>query len=88
MVYWVDSYETTRPAPEGFSQDIDDWTTVDLQYAYNLQLDNSEAVFSLGVKNVFDEKPPVVYDGVNFSYDPKQHDPRGQILYARIKYAF
>jgi iron complex outermembrane receptor protein len=88
MVYWVDSYKTTRAVPEGSSQKIDDWTTVDLQYAYNLQFDNSEAVLSLGVKNVFDEKPPVVYDGVNFSYDPKQHDPRGQILYARVKYAF
>ena len=88
MVYWVDSYETTRTAPPTASQKIDDWTTVDLQYAYNMQFSSSEAVLSLGVKNVFDEKPPVVYDGVNFSYDPKQHDPRGQILYARIKYAF
>ncbi|MEP5567692.1 MAG: TonB-dependent receptor [Halioglobus sp.] len=88
LAYYVDSYKTIGDVPEGASQDIDSWTTVDLQYAYNLQLDNSEAVFTLGVKNVFDEEPPAVYDGVNFSYDPKQHDPRGQVLYARVKYRF
>ncbi len=88
IAYYVSSYKTTRAVPEGSSQSIDSWTTVDLQYTYNLELDNSEAVFSLGVKNVFDEEPSVVYDGVNFSYDPKHHDPRGRIYYARIKYAF
>jgi iron complex outermembrane receptor protein len=61
---------------------------VDLQYTYNLELSNSAAVFSFGAKNVFDEAPPRVYDAANFSYDPKHHDPRGRIYYARVKYAF
>ena len=38
---------------------------------YNLDLSASEVVFTLGVKNAFDEKPPVVYDAANLSYDPK-----------------
>ena len=88
ITYYVDSYDTTRAVPPGSSQQIDDWTTVDLQYAYNLQLSESEAVFSLGVKNVFDEEPSVVYDAANFSYDPKHHDPRGRMYYVRAKYAF
>jgi len=88
MAYYVSSYETSRAVPVGSSQNIDSWTTLDLQYAYNLELDNSAAVFSLGVKNVFDEQPPVVYDAANLSYDPKHHDPRGRIYYARISYAF
>jgi iron complex outermembrane receptor protein len=88
IVYYVSDYKTTRAVPPGSSQTIDSWTTVDLQYTYNLELDNSAAVFSFGVKNVFDEEPSVVYDSVNFSYDPKHHDPRGRMYYARIKYAF
>jgi iron complex outermembrane receptor protein len=88
IAYYVSSYETTRSVPDGSSQTIDSWTTLDLQYTYNLELDNSAAVFSLGVKNVFDEEPSVVYDAANLSYDPKHHDPRGRMYYARITYAF
>ncbi|MEP0200711.1 MAG: TonB-dependent receptor [Halioglobus sp.] len=88
IMYWVDEYETTRAVPAGESQKIDDWTTVDLNYTYNLEFSESAAVISVGAKNVFDEEPPRVYDAANFSYDPKHHDPRGRIYYARVKYAF
>jgi iron complex outermembrane receptor protein len=85
---YVDSYKTTRAVPPDSSQKIDNWTTVDLQYAYNLDLSASQAVFTLGVKNAFDEAPPVVYDAANLSYDPKHHDPRGRLYYVRAKYLF
>lgn len=88
IAYYVGSYETTRAVPPTADANIDSWITVDLQYAYNMDFDSSEAVITLGLKNVFDEEPPVVYDGVNFSYDPKHHDPRGQMFYVRGKYRF
>jgi iron complex outermembrane receptor protein len=88
IAYYVSDYKTTRDVPPGESAKIDDWTTLDLQYTYNLDFDNSGMVFSLGVKNVFDEEPPRVYDAANFSYDPKHHDPRGRVYYARVKYGF
>jgi len=44
-------------------------------------------VISLGGKNITDEEAPRVYDAANFSYDPKQHDPRGQMWYGRVKFA-
>jgi iron complex outermembrane receptor protein len=88
IAYWVSDYKTTRDIPAGESAKIDDWTTLDLQYAYNLDFDNSGMVFTLGVKNVFDEEPSRVYDDVNFSYDPKHHDPRGRVYYARVKWGF
>lgn len=88
IAYYVDSYKTTRAVPANASASIDSWLTVDLQYAYNFDFDGSEAAITVGIKNVFDEEPPVVYDGVNFSYDPKHHDPRGQLFYLRGKYRF
>lgn len=88
IAYYVDSYETTRAVPANASAKIDEWVTVDVQYAYNLQLDDSEAVITVGIKNVFDEEPPTVFDAANFSYDPKHHDPRGQLYYVRAKYRF
>jgi iron complex outermembrane receptor protein len=42
---------------------------------------------TLGGKNITDEDAPQVFDAANFSYDPKHHDPRGQIWYGRIKLA-
>ncbi|MFB3078475.1 MAG: TonB-dependent receptor domain-containing protein, partial [Lysobacterales bacterium] len=86
--FYVDSYATTRTVPPGSSQQIDDWTTVDLQYAYNLDLSASQVVLTLGVKNAFDAEPPVVYDAANLSYDPKHHDPRGRMYYMKVKYGF
>ncbi|MEM1403719.1 MAG: TonB-dependent receptor [Pseudomonadota bacterium] len=91
--FYTSSYETSRTvdpraASLGYTQDIDSWFTVDLQYAYNFDLGDNTAVLTLGSKNVFDEDPPQVYDAVNFSYDPKHHDPRGRLLYARVKVNF
>jgi len=85
---YVDSYKTTRTIPPGSSQKIDNWITVDLQYAYNLDLSASQAVLTMGVKNAFDEAPPVVYDAANLSYDPKHHDPRGRLYYLKARYQF
>jgi iron complex outermembrane receptor protein len=88
-VYYVDSYKTTRTVPDDQSQNIDDWTTLDLQYGYRIDVaDSSEVNFVLGVKNATDEDPPRVYDGVNLSYDPKQHSPLGRVFYASVTYGF
>ncbi|MFK7828640.1 MAG: TonB-dependent receptor [Congregibacter sp.] len=91
--FYTSGYETTRPvdaraAALGYTQDIDSWFTVDLQYTYNLDFGDNNAIFTLGSKNLFDELPPQVYDASNFSYDPKHHDPRGRLVYARVKMNF
>ncbi len=91
--FYTSGYETTRTvdpraASLGYTQDIDSWFTVDLQYAYNFDFGDNNAVFTLGSKNIFDELPPRVYDAANFSYDPKHHDPRGQMVYGRVKINF
>ena len=85
---YVDSYQTTRTVPPGSSQKIVNWSTVDVQYAYSLGLIASQAVVTVGVKNVFDEAPPIVYDAANLSYDPKHHDPRGRLYYVKASYQF
>ena len=91
--FYTSGYETTREvdaraAGLGYDQDIDSWFTVDLQYAYNFDFGDNSAVFTLGSKNVFDELPPQVFDASNFSYDPKHHDPRGRLVYARVRMNF
>jgi len=72
-------------ASRGFSQKIDSHTTVDVNYAYNMVVNDTNVVINAGIKNLFDEDVPLVYDSVNFSYDSKQHDPRGQMMYIGAK---
>ena len=91
--FYTSGYETTRPVDPrarslGFTRNIDSWLTVDVQYAYAFNLGGAEAILTLGSKNLFDEQAPRAYDGVNFSFDPKHHDPRGRLWYAGIKLDF
>ncbi|MDP6375993.1 MAG: TonB-dependent receptor [Pseudomonadales bacterium] len=72
----------------GFAPEIDDWTTLDLQFtmqlpAFGFQSEGSS--FTLGVKNATDEEPPLM--NVDGAYDPFQHDPRGRIWYGRYTMA-
>ena len=92
VVYYVDSYKTGRAVPAsaqalGFNSGISNWRTIDLSYNYNFNLGDTQAVFTLGGKNVFDKEAPRVYDAANFSYDPKHHDARGRMWFARVKFA-
>ena len=89
-VNYVSSYTNTRvvPASTGLTDKIDSFTTVDMQYRYLANLGDDQAEITLGVINMFDEAPPAVYDAANFSFDPKQHDPRGRLVYVRASYTF
>ena len=92
VLYHVDSYTTGRAVPasataQGFDSNIDSWRTIDASYNYNFNIGDTQGVVTLGGKNLTDEEAPGVYDAANFSYDPKQHDPRGRIYYARVKFA-
>lgn len=85
----VAAYETSRglsataTALGGFDQNIDSFTTLDVQYSYQVQ--SEDIVITAGIKNAFDEDVPVVFDDANWSYDPKHHDPRGRIFALGIK---
>ena len=86
----VSDYRTTRAlsasaiAAGTFSQDIDSFTTLDLQYTYAMTTE--DLIWTVGLKNALDEDVPLVFDDANFSYDPKHHDPRGRMYTLGVKY--
>ena len=46
-------------------------------------------VFTVGAQNLLDEDPPFVFGQANdFGYDTKTHDPRGALVYLRLKQTF
>lgn len=91
-VNYVSSYDTgvDVSALPNESTTVDAFTTVDAQYSATLNVtQDSEAVVTLGIKNLLDELPPRAYTAVgSLSYDPKQHNPLGRVLYAKVKYVF
>jgi iron complex outermembrane receptor protein len=85
----IAGYETTRAAPPaGYSNTIDSHLTWDAQYNYQLSMSSMDTQITLGVLNMTDEEPPLVWDAANFSYDSRQHDARGRMAYVRLKFAF
>jgi outer membrane receptor protein involved in Fe transport len=78
----------TAETEAGLDRTIDSWTTVDIQYSYELPQIGIQAEGSriaVGGTNVFNEAPPVV--NVDGQFDPFVHDPRGAMWYLRYTMA-
>lgn len=93
IVRYISDYEDGRTA--GTIAKIDSWTTIDVQYSYDLTdaLNfQGDTLFTIGLNNVMDEDPPFVSSAVSggndFGYDVKVHDPRGRMMYFRIAQGF
>ena len=88
----ISDYETTNVPNSmavglGLGQKIDEFNVLDLRYSYTFDMEDSSIRFSLGVKNATDEEVPTFYDTANFSYDTRQHDPRGRMVFIGLKYS-
>ena len=95
FVNYTDGYENNITVP---ATPISSWTTVDVNFAYDTGkrlgglLDDT--VFSLNVRNLFDQDPPSTGDGdalVGFglarpiSYDPANASPLGRFISFEIR---
>lgn len=84
-VRYIDSYLNDQN-----DEQIDSSTTLDLQYALELEglFSEKPTNFSIGANNVFDKDPPTLGDGVRPGYDEEVHSIRGRILYVSVTQAF
>ncbi len=60
--------------------------TLDLQYGYDVLVAERQVGLRVGALNLFNAPPPNVL--TNAGYDSKVHDPRGRVLYVRVKTAW
>ncbi|MDX2141759.1 MAG: TonB-dependent receptor [Rhodospirillaceae bacterium] len=83
FVRFVDRYRDDQNA----NRRIASQTTLDLQYGHELPIlgDGREVKLTVGALNLFNTDPPDVL--TNAGYDSKVHDPRGRVLYVRLKAA-
>lgn len=87
----IGGYDDREP---GVDHDtIDSQTVVDLQYgiAFEDLVGGGTTHMTLGVNNIADEDPPAIDRGSNngrIGFDQQVHDPRGRIVYLRLKHTF
>lgn len=82
---YIDSYENDQN--DGYV--VDSWTSVDLQYAVDLNLvRSSDTRLTVGARNLFDVDPPSLGVGQRPGYDDVVHDIRGRTLYVGVKQTF
>lgn len=64
----------------GYSNEVDSSLMYDLGYKLYLKNNDLEYNLSFSIINLTDEDPPKVNSQPEFSYDPRQIDPRGRIF--------
>jgi len=78
----------TNPPKTRFNEQIDSYTTLDLQYNYLLNWGDGEPLsLTLGAVNAFDEDPPK-RDDYEQGFDSATVDPRGRRFFLRFVQAF
>ena len=85
VTHYFDSFEELGKLDmEQLNEIVGNMTTLDLQYGYNMKAGKQgQAVFSVGVRNLFDERPeqlPTVGAG--------RVEQSGRVAYGSIKYQF
>ena len=74
----------TDLAADLFDDEIESFTTVDVQYTYSFGETGflSDSNISLGIQNIANEEPPVI--ALTTAYDGTLHDPRGRIFFVKF----
>ena len=84
---YIDSYKNNRTIPEsalniGYRSKINSSLMFDLSIkrSFGNYFENLDLIGSLAFINLLDEKPPLLYDAPDFSFDTRVHDPRGRMI--------
>ena len=86
IVRYIDSYLNDQNLDDQENPfKIDSYVAVDLNYAYDLQMNLDYPIrLKVGVRNLFDEDPPSLGQDQRPGYDDLVHDVRGQAVFFEI----
>lgn len=74
--------------PTGGSRDVSPYYLFDLYASYRLAHDLGESNLSVGMRNVLDQDPPVVYNSFTPTSDPTAYDFVGRFFYVNVGHRF
>jgi outer membrane receptor protein involved in Fe transport len=75
-------------APTPLSRNVGSYATVDGNVSYDLTSPFGKTTLALGMRNMFDRQPRIVYSGFTNNSDPGQYDFMGRFVYARLSQKF
>jgi iron complex outermembrane receptor protein len=70
------------------AREVDAWYKVDLFGSYTVRSGVGTTSVTVGVNNVLDRTPPVIYGAPFGDYDPTAYDAKGRFVYARMSQTF
>jgi len=71
-----------------YSRTVDPYVLLDLYVSYSLEWDAGTTRFTVGVNNVLDANPAVIYNGFTATSDPTAYDFLGRYFFGRITHNF
>ncbi len=74
--------------PNGVSRDVDANITADVFASYDLESDAGSSKLTLGVNNVLDQDPSVLYNGFLATSDASTYDFMGRYFYLRFSQSY
>jgi iron complex outermembrane receptor protein len=90
---YIDGYKNLRSLPSaaianGYENKVDSFTVFDIGAKRVFNIKGNTLKLGLHLMNAFDEKPPLLYDAPDFSFDTRLHDPRGRLINLSLDYEF
>ena len=89
---YISGYDNFKPLSSrarsigGYSNKVSSHLMFDFIYKQNLKWNKSNLDLSFSVLNLNDEKPPRINSQPEFSFDPRQADPRGRMFSFGLQY--
>lgn len=84
---YIDGYTNERTIPDsaiskGYKNNLSHFLVFDLTFRQKFKnlFEDLNLTTSFSLVNLFDEKPPKLYDAPDFSFDTRVHDPRGRLI--------
>jgi len=74
--------------PTGLSRRVSPYYLFDVYASYRFTHDLGETNISIGVRNLFDQDPPVIYNSFTPTSDPTAYDFVGRFFYANVGHRF
>jgi outer membrane receptor protein involved in Fe transport len=73
---------------EPLSRKIDMNITADLFFGYTVKTTAGQTTLAVGVNNVLDQDPPLIYSGFLANSDASTYDYLGRYFYTRLTHQF
>jgi len=71
-----------------YSRTVDPYVLLDLYFSYTLDWDIGTTRITVGVNNVIDSDPAIIYNGFTSTSDPTAYDFMGRYFYGRLTQTF